>query len=72
MPDHNVGHLVCPHHAVPPSYDWTPYKVRGRLSITYRFPCCDYTLQVNFLPVPGIHEPLPEPETQRLNCTSGK
>lgn len=54
------GIVVCPHHGVPPDWNWTPHRVMGRLTITYWFPCCDYTLQVNHLPVPGIHEPLPE------------
>lgn len=64
--------VACPHHGVPPDWNWQPARVMGRLTITYRFPCCDYRLQVNHLPVPGIHEPLPESETQRLNRTSGK
>lgn len=59
------GVVVCPHHAVPAGWDWTPSRVGGWLSITYRFPCCDYRLQVNRLPVPGIHEPLPEAQRQR-------
>lgn len=66
------GAIVCPHHAVAPNWNWTPYRVAGKLQIVYRFDCCDYRLHVSGLPVPGIHDPLPEPETQRLNCTSGK
>ncbi len=50
--------LVCPHHGVPPDWNWTPYRLAGRLSIVFRFPCCDYTVQVNGLPVPGIHRSL--------------
>lgn len=51
--------LVCPHHGERPSPDWTPYRIEGQLSIVFRFPCCDYTVQVNGLPVPGVHVPLP-------------
>lgn len=63
------GHVVCPIHACPPSWDFTPYRVGGRISIVFRFDCCDYRLQVNGLPVPGIHEPLPEHQSPQSPLT---
>lgn len=62
--------IACPYHHCPPNWQWSVNRVAGKVQMVYRFDCCSFQLHVSGLPVPGIHEPLPEGWETRSNLPS--